>query len=313
VVTSWVTDPRRRPKEERVSYIVTFQTIDVGLVQGLVFDYVRGKGTLEVLRPQVRRRYETILAFVPWKGAVAEAYREHRDRFPAWFNLKAFEHRRFLIVEDAPDRVAELVDLYHNAPDDATVHGLIESQLALLGPKGSNEPWRWVPKPVEWGWDVDEQVERSMALLPPYAATPDGGRKKPLDREFARDVLEFNEDLQLVAEVNDYPLGTVAHWATSEFSECLEPPDDLFRPLFAEHPELEADLARVDLDSLFYGAGRYVRPANVPRARRAVEASLPEAGELDVSDEFALNALRELAELLRYAERRGLGLIERCA
>ena len=66
------------------------------------------------------------------------------------------------------------------------------------------------------------------------------------DNEFTSDLLKLNEGLQPIAEVDDYPLGTVASWATAEFRECLEPPDDLFRPLFAAHPELEEALAAYD-------------------------------------------------------------------
>jgi hypothetical protein len=299
---------------ERVSLNVYFQPIDVGLIHGLVFDYLRGKGTLEALRSPLRRRWEILRAVVPWRRLVSEAYREGSDKFPDWFDGKAFERRHFFIVENAPDRVAELMDLYLNAAGEGAVRRLISSQLALLDPEGVNEPGRWTPKPVAWGWDVEEQVEGEMALLAPYAATPGGGPKKPLDNEFTRDLLKLNEGLQPIAEVDDYPLGTVVGWATAELRECLEPPDDLFRPLFAAHPELEEALAAKGRYPWCYGAGLFVRPANVSKARRAVEASLRgEAGEWYDTDEFALNALRELADLLRYAERRGLGLIERCA
>jgi hypothetical protein len=295
-----------------VSLNVYFQPIDVGLIQGLVFDYVRGKGTLEALRPQLRRRWDVLRAVVPWRRLVSEACRDRGGKLPEWFDGEAFGRRHFFIVESAPDRVAELMELYHNAPDEDAVRRLIRSQLAILiDPKGVNEPGRWTPQPVEWHWDVDEQVEQKLALLAPYAAAPGGGTKKPLDNDFTRDLLELNEGLQPVGEVDDYPLGTVAGWATAEFRECLEPPDDLFRPLFAAHPELEKDLAAEGRYPWCYGAGLYVRPANVPRARRAVAASLTD--DWGVTDEFALNALRELADLLGYAERRGLGLIERCA
>jgi hypothetical protein len=306
-------DPR---KEERVSLNVYFQPIDVGLIQGLVFDYVRGKGTLEALRTPLRRRWEIGRTVGPWKRMLSEVYRAGGDKLPDWFDGETFQQRHFFIVENAPERVAELMDLYLHAPDDGAVRQLIGAQLALLDPEGVNVPGRWAPKPVEWRWNVEEQVERSMALLAPYAATPGGKPKKPLDNEFTRDLLELNEDLQPIDEVYDYPLGTVVGWATAELGECLEPPDDLFRPLFAEHPDLEEDLSSEGRYPWCYGAGMYIRPANVPRARQAVEASLPEDRRWRPSYDsydFAPAALWKLANLLRYAERRGLGLIERCA
>src|SRR5262245_7269642 len=186
-----------------MSINVYFQTIDVDLIQGLVFDYVRGKGTLESLRPQLRRRFEVIREFVPWKRLVSEAHRDRSDKVPNWFDGAAFARRHFFIVEDAPERVTELTALYHNAPDEETVLRLIRAQLAILDPKSVNEPGRWVPKPVKWEWDVEERVDRTMAILAPYAATQDGGAKKPLENVFTSDLLKFNEALQLVAEVDD--------------------------------------------------------------------------------------------------------------
>jgi hypothetical protein len=214
-----------------VSLNVYYETIDVGLIQGLVFDYVRGKGTLEALRPQLRQRWEVIRAFVPWKRLVLEAYRDGSDKLPDWFDAKAFERRRFFIVEKAPDRVAELADLYRHAPDEEAVRRLIRSQLAVLDPESVSEPGRWTPKPVEWDWDVEEQVEEKMTLFAPYAATPDGEPMEPLDRGFTSALLKFNEGLQLVAySDNYYCLEGLAGWTTAEYRECLERPDDLFQP-----------------------------------------------------------------------------------
>jgi hypothetical protein len=140
-----------------MSINVYFQTIDVGLIQGLIIDYIRGKGTVETLRPLLRRRWQAYRAFVPWKHLLSETYRNSCDKLPDWFDGEAFVGRPFFIVEDTPERVAELLDLYHNAPDDDTVLGLIRSQLAILDPESVNEPDRWVPSPVEWGWDVEER------------------------------------------------------------------------------------------------------------------------------------------------------------
>lgn len=77
-----------------MSIKVYFQTIDFDLIQGLVFDYVRGKGTLESLRPRLCRRFEVIREFVPWKRLVSEAYRNRSDKLPDWFDVKAFEGRQ---------------------------------------------------------------------------------------------------------------------------------------------------------------------------------------------------------------------------
>jgi hypothetical protein len=148
-----------------------------------------------------------------------------------------------------------------------------------------------------------------LAGAPPMARADE----PPARSSSIRDLQELNEGLHPGAEVYDYPLGTVAFWAAEEFRECLEPPDDLFRPLFDEHPKLAHVLESKWPYLGSYGAGMYVRPANVSKARRAVEASLPASGEWDFENDFALNALWELANLLRYSERRGLGLIERCA
>jgi hypothetical protein len=151
-----------------------------------------------------------------------------------------------------------------------------------------------------------------MARLAPHAATSGGGTKKPLDNEFTSDLLRLNEDLQLVAEVDDYPLETVGGWATAEFRRLIKPPDELFRPLFKAHPELEEALQQEGRYP-WSGAGMYVKPAHVSRMGRAVEASVRNAGKWKSPNEYALNALLQLAILLLYAERRGLGLIERCA
>jgi hypothetical protein len=107
----------------------------------------------------------------------------------------------------------------------------------------------------------------------------------------------------------------LAGWATPEYRECLERPDDLFLPLLTAHPELEEALAELEGGYPWCsGAGMYVRPANVSRARRAVEASLRgEAGQWYDSDRYTLEVMLDVADLLRYAEPRGLGLIERCA
>jgi hypothetical protein len=106
----------------------------------------------------------------------------------------------------------------------------------------------------------------------------------------------------------------LAGWATAEYRECLERPDELFRPLFAAHPELEEALTPL---AGWYpwcsAAGLYVRPANVPRARQAVEAAVHRAQGWYEADEPAREVLLDVADLLRYAEPRGLGLIERCA
>jgi hypothetical protein len=114
---------------------------------------------------------------------------------------------------------------------------------------------------------------------------------------------------------NYYCLEGLSGWAPAEYRECLERPDDLFQPLFAAHPELEAALAALEGGYPWCpGAGLHVRSANVSRARESVEASLRgEAGECDDSDRFTLEVLLDVADLLRYAEPRGLGLIERCA
>jgi hypothetical protein len=56
-----------------------------------------------------------------------------------------------------------------------------------------------------------------------------------------------------------------------------------------------------------------VKPSQVPKMRGAIEASITGAAKWRAPNEFALNALLKLAELARYAERRGFGLIERCA
>jgi hypothetical protein len=58
--------------------------------------------------------------------------------------------------------------------------------------------------------------------------------------------------------------------------------------------------------------GLYIRPENVPRARRAAEAELPTPVWQGGSEEedYPTNALRRLTELLCYAERRGLGFAE---
>src|SRR5262249_15077921 len=154
---------------------------------------------------------------------------------------------------------------------------------------------RWAPKPVKWDWDVEEQVERKMTVLAPYVATGGKSKKsqKPLDNAFTSAVLSLNEGLQLVAEVDDYPLETVTGWATPGFAKCLEPPDELFRPLFAAHPELEEALA-VEGRYPWSGAGMYVRPANVSKAWRAAEASVRKAEKWRSPNEFALNALLEL-------------------
>jgi hypothetical protein len=174
-------EAKKRAGEQRkcMSLNVSYQTIDVGLIQGPVFDYVRGKGRLEALRPRLRRRWEVIRAFAPWKRLVLEVHRDGSDRLPDWFDAAAFERRRYFIVEDAPDRVVELTELYHNAADEDTVRRLIGSQLAILDPESVNEPGRWTPKPITWDWDVEEQVERQMTLLAPYVATPDGEPKNP--------------------------------------------------------------------------------------------------------------------------------------
>jgi hypothetical protein len=298
-----------------MSLSVYYETIDVDLIQGLVFDYVRGKGTLEALRPRLRQRWEVLRAFVPWKRLVLEVYRDGSDKFPDWFDAEAFERRRFFIVENAPDRVAELTDLYYHAPDEDAVRQLIRSQLAILVPRSVNEPGRWTPKPVEWDWDVEEQVERQMTLLTPYAARPDGDPKKPLDNEFTGALLKFNEGLQLVAySDNYYCLEGLAGWATAEYRECLERPDDLFLPLLAAHPELEEALAALEGGYPWCpGAGMYVRPANVSRARRVVEAAVHRPQGWYDADRPAREVLLDVADLLAYAERRRLGLIERCA
>ncbi len=207
------------------------------------------------------------------------------------------------------------MDLYLNAPDENAVRRLINSQLAVLDPESVNEPGRWTPHPFHGDWDVEELVEQKMILLAPYAATPGGEPKKPLDNDFTSDLLRLNEGLQPFAEIDDYPLGTVASWATAGFRECLESSGDLFRPLFATHPELKEEVRAVERWYPWYsGPGLYVRPGYVSRARLEVEASLRgEAGEWYDADEFALNAILELADLLRFAERRGQGLIERIA
>jgi hypothetical protein len=298
-----------------MSLNVVYQTIDVGLIQGRIFDCVRGKGTLEALRPQVRRKFEVIREFAPWKRLVCEAYRDGSDKLPDWFDGAAFERRRYFIVESAPDRVAELSDLYHNVPDEAAVRRLVRSQLAILDPESVRDPGRWTPKPVEWDWDVEEQVEYRMAPLARYAAPPGGEPKRPLDHRFTSALLQFNEGLQLTAySDNYYCLKGLANWVGAEYRECLEWPDDVFRPLFAAHPELEEDLAKSPGRYPWCpAAGMYVRPANVSRARRAAEAALHRAqGWLD-ADLPAREVLQDVADLLWSAERSGLGVIERCA
>jgi hypothetical protein len=59
--------------------------------------------------------------------------------------------------------------------------------------------------------------------------------------------------------------------------------------------------------------GLYIRPENVPRARRAAEAELPTPVWQGGSEEehYPTNALRRLTELLCYTERCGLGFAER--
>ncbi len=295
-----------------MSINVTFQTIDVELIQGVVFDYVRGKGSLESLRPKLRRYWDTFNIYYPFKQMVNDAIRKNDPRIPNGFDGEVFQWRHFFIVETESDRVAELLDLYQNAPDDETVLRLVREQLAILDPLSSTDPKRWVPKPLESRWNIDEQVQQALDHLTDYVVTPDGREGIPLDNDFTSQVLRINEALAPTHEADDYPLEAIGGWATKEFRKLLKPPDELFRPLFKKHPELKTALQEEGRYP-WSGAGMYIKPANVPKFLDAVIQSLEEEQARDDPNEFVVNALIGIADLLRYAKRVGHGFIERCA
>jgi hypothetical protein len=294
-----------------MSIHVYFQAIDVALVQGRVFDHVLGKGPLDDLRPELVRVATVRRSIGPWASLVSDAYWNHRDRLPDGYNNDVVMlERPYLIVEDLPARVGELVDQYHNAPGPEGVRTVVDSQVALLDPTGWNKRGRWKAKEPDFS-GVEAAADKALALLAAHVSPPGarGKQKKQLELDFASDLLKFNEALQPRWELMDYFTESIV-WTTRELGECFETPHALFQPLFRSHPELKKALS---LPYRNETVGLYVRPENVARARRAAEAALPTPVSVEGSEtrDYALNALRRLAELLCYAERRGLGFAER--
>jgi hypothetical protein len=295
-----------------VSIDVHFQAIDVGLFQGPVLDYVLGKELPTGLRAELIRVQKVRRAANPWLGLVTHAYWKRLGKLPDWYNNEVVGFQRpFLIVEDLPARVGELIERYHYAPTPEAARALVDSQLAILDPERWNEPGRWdlrsLPAP-DWP-SVEESADQALALLAPYIPLRAAGEpKKQLDLEFARQALKFNESLQ--------PFVALRAWFTEaikgrkDLSRCFETPHALFEPLFGAHPKLKEELS---LPYRNERVGLYIRPENVPRARRAAEAELPTPVWQGGSEEedYRTNALRRLTELLCYAERRGLGFAER--
>jgi hypothetical protein len=295
-----------------LSIDVRYQAIDVALFQGPVFDYVLGKGPLADLRAELIRVQKVRRAAGPWQGLVMHGYWKRLGKLPAWYNNEVVGSQRpFLIVEDLPARVGELIELYHYAPTPEATRALVDSQVAILDPERWNEPGRWdlrsLPPPA-WP-SVEESADQALALLAPYLPPRAAGEpKEQLDLEFARQALKFNERLQ--------PFVELRYWFTEslkgykELARYLETPHALFGPLFGAHPELREELS---LPYRNERVGLHVRPENVPRARRAAEAGLPtpvwQGGSKE--EDYRTNALRRLTELLCYAERRGLGFAER--
>jgi hypothetical protein len=294
-----------------VSILVYFQPIDVDLFQGRVFDYLRGKGTLDELRPELVR-VETLRRTVgPWESLLMDANYHHREKLPDWYNddVVALE-RPFLITEDLPARVGELADQYHQAATPEAVRPIIDSQMAHLDPAGWNDPVRWSPEPPDFS-GVEAEADQVLARLAPYASPVQarGDKKKSLDLEFASALLNFNKSLQPVWFVQAWFTEAIVE-ASRELLKCFETPDALFQPLFRSHPELKEALAQPYRNEK---VGLYVRPENVARARKAAEAVLPTPVSQDGREtaDYVVNALRRLAECLCYAERRGLGFAER--
>jgi hypothetical protein len=294
-----------------MSIHVYFQPIDVALIQGRVFDHVLGKGTLDELRPELVGVATVGRAVGPWVRLVSDANYNHRDKLPDWYNhdVVALE-RPYLVVEDLPARVGELVDQYHNAPGPEAVLPVVDSQMAYLDPKGWKKRGRWKAKEPNFD-GVEAAADKALALLAPHVSPPGarGKQKKQLGLEFASDLLKFNEALQPRWGVMDYFTESIV-WATNELGQCFETPHALFQPLFRAHPELKKALS---LPYRNETVGLYVRPENVARARRAAEASLPTPVSNDGSEtsDYQLNARRRLTEVLCYAERRGLAFAER--
>jgi hypothetical protein len=296
-----------------VSIDVHYQAIDVALFQGPVFDYVLGKGPPAALRAELIRVQKVRRAAGPWQGLVMHAYWKRLGKLPDWYNNEVVGSQRpFLIVEDLPARVGELIERYHYAPTPEATRALVDSQLAILDPQRWNEPGRWdlrsLPPPA-WP-SVEESVEQALALLEPYLPPRAAGEpEQQLDLEFARQALKFNERLQPFVELRAWFTEAIVQ-GRQELSRYFETPHALFEPLFGAHPELKEELS---LPYRNERVGLYVRPENVPGARRAVEAALPtpvwQGGSKE--EDYRENALRRLTELLCYAQRRGLGFAER--
>jgi hypothetical protein len=295
-----------------MSIHVYFQTIDVALIQGRVFDYVQGKGTLDDLRPELIRRSTVSRGGVsPWASAVNDAAWNDKKKLPEWYNnTVVMEERPYFIAEDLPARVGELVDLYHNAATPEAARAVAETQMAHLDPKGWKKRGRWKLKEPSFD-GIEERADKALAILAGHVspAGAKGKQKKKLDLDFASDVLKLNEKLQPVWSVMDFFTESIV-WTTRELGECFETPHALFEPLFGAHAELKKALSQPYRNET---VGLYVRPENVARARQAAEAALPTPTSEDGAEtrDYQLNALRRLTEALCYAERRGLGFAER--
>jgi|GEM_PF-6937605 len=304
-----------------MSIHVYFLPIDVALFQGPVFDYLCGVGSLDVVREEIVRVVRARRMHSPWWQLVWDVYCKRDGRLPAWFDSRAvFYERPLLIVEDLPARVGELVERYHTATGPDEVRRVAQSQLALLDPEGWDRPGNWQPQEPDFT-DVDAVVDRSLArltvgVMPPVADgfTPPAEWLERVDRDnldlkSVSELLKFNQSLQPAWELR-YWFTESIRGASRELNACFETPHALFEPLLEEHPELESALSSRWRNER---VGLYIRPENVPAARLAAEAVLPTPVCVGSSEkeEPSTNALRRLAEVLCYAERRGLGFAER--
>jgi hypothetical protein len=192
-----------------VSIDVHYGAIDVALFQGPVFDYVLGKGPPAELRAELIRVQKVRRVAGPWLGLVTHAYWKKLGKLPDWTTTRSSGQRPFLIVEDLPARVGELIERYHYASTPEATRAVVDSQMAILDPERWNEPGRWdlrsQPAP-DWP-SVEESADQALALLAPYIPPRAAGEpKQQLDLEFARQALKFNERLQ--------PFVALRYWFT---------------------------------------------------------------------------------------------------